>query len=464
MFKKQTYQSRREKLATTVGKGLILLLGNDDVGMNYGANVYHFRQDSSFLYFIGIDQPGLSAVIDTENGTTTIFGDELTLEDIVWTGAQPSIKDKSTKVGIDKTERTSELAEVLATAQAAGRKVHFLPPYRAKNQRKIHLFLGIQYEAQKGAASKVLINAVVAQRSYKSAKEIVEMEKAVNISRAMHVAVMKAAKAGMKEAQLAGIAQGISMAAEGHPAYPIIMTVNGQVLHSHDHSNTLKSGQLVLGDYGGETKTHYAGDITRTFPVDKTFTQQQREIYEIVLKAENDCIAACKPGIAYRDIHSQAAQIIGEGLKDLGLMKGDISDAVAQGATALFFPHGLGHQIGLDVHDMEDLGEDFVGYSEHIKRSDLFGTAYLRLGRELEEGFVLTVEPGIYFIPELIDQWKSEGKFADFINYEKLTAYRDFSGIRIEDNVLITENGHRVLGKPIPKTVAEIEALRGGVS
>ena len=460
MFKKKTYQSRREKLATQVEKGLILLLGNDDVGMNYSANVYHFRQDSSFLYFIGIDQPGLAAVIDTENGTTTVFGNELTLEDIVWTGAQPSIKDKAARVGIDKTERKSELAEVLAAAHSAGRKVHFLPPYRAKNQRKIQLFLGIQPEAQKGAASKVLINAVIAQRSYKSAEEIVEMEKAVNISRAMHVAVMQAAKIGMKEAQLAGIAQGISMAAEGHPAYPIIMTVNGQVLHSHDHSNTLKSGQLVLGDYGGETKTHYAGDITRTFPVDKTFTQQQKEIYEIVLKAENDCIAACKPGIAYRDVHSQAAQIIGEGLKDLGLMKGDISDAVAQGATALFFPHGLGHQIGLDVHDMEDLGEDFVGYSEHIKRSDLFGTGYLRLGRELETGFVLTVEPGIYFIPELIDQWKAEGKFSDFINYDKLAPYRDFSGIRIEDNVLITENGHRVLGKAIPKTVAEIEALR----
>lgn len=462
MFKKVTYQSRRTQLVKDVKSGLILLLGNDDVGMNYGANVYHFRQDSSFLYFVGIDQPGLAAVIDTENGITTVYGDESTLEDIVWTGAQPSIQDKAAQVGIDKTERKSELAEALASAQGAGRKIHFLPPYRAKNQRKIQLFLGIQPEAQKGAASKVLINAVVAQRSYKSAEEIVEMEKAVDISRAMHVAVMKAAKAGMKEAQLAGIAHGIAMAAEGHPAYPIIMTVKGQILHSHDHSNVLKSGQLILGDYGGETKTHYAGDITRTFPVDETFTQQQREIYEIVLKAENDCIAACMPGVAYRDVHSKAAQIIGEGLKDLGLMKGDISEAVAQGATALFFPHGLGHHIGLDVHDMEDLGEDFVGYSEHVKRSDLFGTAYLRLGRELEKDFVLTVEPGIYFIPELMDRWQADGKFTDFINYEKLAPYRDFSGIRIEDDVLITENGNRVLGKAIPKTVSEIEELRGG--
>lgn len=461
MFSKTTYRARRQNLVTDLDSGLILLLGNDNVGMNYGANVYHFRQDSSFLYFVGIDRPGLAAIIDVDEDKTTVFGNELTLEDIVWTGAQPSIRDLSAQSGIHHTSPFNDLAEVLAKAKAAGRKIHFLPPYRAKNQRKIHLWLDILPEAQKAAASAELIKAVVRQRACKSAPEIEEMIKAVNLSRRMHLAVMQAARPGMKEAELAAVAQRTAMSEEGYPAYPIIMTVNGQVLHSHDHSNELKAGHLVLGDYGAEVKSHYAGDITRTFPVAKKFTQQQREIYDIVLQAETECIAACHAGVPYRDIHLKAARIIGEGLKDLGLMRGNIEEAAVRGATALFFPHGLGHMIGLDVHDMEDLGEDYVGYSAHVRRSELFGTAYLRLGRELEAGFVITVEPGIYFIPELTDQWQAEGKFSEYINYEKLAAYRDFSGIRIEDNVLITENGAQVLGDYIPKTAEEIEELRG---
>lgn len=460
MFAKETYQARRKRLCSDVEKGLILLLGNEDVGMNYGANVYHFRQDSSFLYFIGIDQAGLAAIIDAETGETTVYGNELTLEDIVWTGEVPSIQSRAAARGIERTVAKSQLQDDLKAAGSSGRTVHFLPSYRAKSQEKIRLSLGIAPADQKQAASEKLIRAVINQRAYKSVEEVAEMEHAVNISRQMHHAVMQTARPGMKEAELAGIAQGIATAAEGYPAYPIIMTINGQVLHSHDHSNVLKEGDLVLGDYGGSTKHHYAGDITRTFPVSQKFTTQQKEIYELVLKAEEDCIAACRPGVSYQEIHLQGAQIIGEGLKALGLMKGDITEAVAQGATALFFPHGLGHMIGLDVHDMEDLGEDFVGYSEHIKRSPLFGTGYLRLGRELESGFVLTVEPGIYFIPQLIDQWQSEGKFTDFINYDALGKYRDFSGIRIEDNVLIRDEGHKVLGKRIAKTVAEVEALR----
>lgn len=461
MFSKQTYINRRSKLIKGVSSGLVIFLGNEDVGMNYGANTYHFRQDSSFLYFIGIDQPNLTAIIDVDAGNTIVFGNDLTLEDIVWTGEMPTIGEQAARVGIQDVAPIANIASTIAKAKDAGRTIHFLPPYRAKNQRKLQIWLDIEPEQQKAAASVELIQAVVQQRSIKSAEEIVEMEKAVNISRAMHVAVMEAARPGMKEAELAGIAHGIAMAMEGHPAYPIIMTVFGQVLHSHDHSNTLKSGQLVLGDYGGETKSHYAGDITRTFPVNKKFTAQQKAIYDLVLKAEVDCIEACKPGVAYRDVHSMAATIMGEGLKGLGLMKGDIKEAVAQGATALFFPHGLGHQIGLDVHDMEDLGENYVGYSEHIKRSELFGTAYLRLGKELETGYVLTVEPGLYFIPQLIDQWKAEGKFTEFINYEEVAKYRNFSGVRIEDNVLITETGSKVLGKRIPKTAVEIEDLRG---
>lgn len=460
MFNKSTYKNRRQQLTNKIDKGLILLLGNEDVGMNYASNIYHFRQDSSFLYFIGIDQAGLGATIDVETGETTVYGDELTMEDIVWTGEVPSIKEKAAASGIEKTAPKNALAEAVQKAVAQRRIVHFLPPYRAKNQEKLRQWLNIEPAKQKTAASRILIDAVINIRSYKTAEEIQEMTKAVNVSHQMHHNVMRTARIGQTELDLANIAFSTAARAGMTPSYPIIMTKNGQVLHSHDHSNLLKSGDLVLGDYGAQTRNCYAGDITRTFPIDTKFTAKQKDIYEIVLKAEMDSITACRPSIPYKEIHFNAAKIIGEGLKDLGLMKGNISDAVTQGATALFFPHGLGHMIGMDVHDMEDLGENYVGYSEHIKRSELFGTAYLRLGRELEEGFVLTVEPGIYFIPQLIDQWQKEGKFNEFINYSKVQKYRDFSGIRIEDDVLITKEGHKVLGDPIAKSVAEVEALR----
>ena len=460
MFSTSTYTTRRNQLKKDVTNGLILLFGNNDLGMNYGANTYHFRQDSNFLYFFGINQAGLSAVIDTDSGEEMLFGDDLTLDDVVWVGPHPTMQELAERVGVKSTKPFADLSEMIKKAAADGRAVHFLPPYRFENKLRLQDWLNIPAAEQKAKASESLIRAIIAQRAYKSAEEIVEMEKAVNISRAMHHAVMRGAKQGKKEAELAALAQAIAVSTEGNLAYPVILSKDGQTLHNHYHSNILQNGQLVLGDFGGETKSCYAGDITRTFPVSKTFTSKQRDIYNIVLKAEDDSIAALKPSVTYQQIHLDAAKIIANGLKDLGLMKGDVNAAVEQGAHALFFPHGLGHMIGLDVHDMEDLGEDFVGYSDAIKRSHLFGTAYLRLGRELETGFVLTVEPGIYFIPELIDVWQSEGKFAEFINYDKLKEYRDFGGIRIEDNVLITEDGHRVLGERIAKTVEEVEALR----
>ena len=460
MFAAATYTARRNQLKKAVNSGLILLLGNNEVGMNYAANPYRFRQDSNFLYFFGINQAGLSAVIDCDSGEEILFGNDLTLDDIVWVGTYPTMGEWAERVGVKNTKPFAELSEMLKNAVAAGRTVHFLPPYRFENKWRLQDWLDIPMAAQKSQASQSLVKAIIAQRSHKSAEEIMEMEKAVNITRAMHHAVMRGARAGKKEAELAGLAQAIAVSTEGDLAYPVILSKDGQTLHNHHHHNILQDGQLVLGDFGAETKACYAGDITRTFPVSKAFTSKQKDIYNIVLKAEEDAIAALKPGVPYQEIHLQAATIIANGLKDLGLMKGDMDAAVAQGAHALFFPHGLGHQIGLDVHDMEDLGEDLVGYSDTVKRSDLFGTAYLRLGRALEPGFVLTVEPGIYFIPELIDGWKKEGKFSEFINYEKIEAYRDFGGVRIEDNVLITEDGHRVLGERIAKTVEEVEALR----
>jgi len=460
MFASKTYTQRRNRLKKEVESGIVLLQGNKEVGMNYHANPYPFRQDSNFLYFIGIDQPGLAAVIDIEENKTIVFGDDLSLDEVVWMGAQPSMSEMAAKAGVSETAPFSNLAGLLETALKKGRTIHFLPPYRFENMQHLGDCLGVPLNDLKATASEKLIKAVVAQRACKSAEEVAEMGKAVTISGAMHIAAMRAAKAGQKEAELAGIVEGIAVSMRGNLSYPVIMTINGQTLHNHSHGNTLAKGKMVLGDFGAETASRYAGDITRTFPVDKHFTAKQKEVYQLVLDTEVKSIELLKPGLPYLDVHLAAAKQIAEGLKSLGLMKGDMDDAVEQGAHALFFPHGLGHMIGLDVHDMEGLGEDFVGYSDSVKRSTQFGTASLRLGRELEPGFVLTVEPGIYFIPELIDQWKGKNKFTDFINYDKVEEYRNFSGIRIEDNVLITNEGHRILGNPIPKTIEEVETLR----
>lgn len=460
MFSTTTYQSRRDRLKKDLKSGLLLFLGNNEVGMNYAGNTYHFRQDSNFLYFFGIDKPGLAAVIDIDNGREILFGDELSMEDIVWTGAMPSLKTLAAQVGIREVLPSRRLVSFIKKAKKSGQPVHFLPPYRHDNMLWLKDTLNIPVPKQKSAASEAFIRAVVAQRAHKTAEEIAEMERAVNITGAMHVAAMKAAAEGKVEAELAGLVEGMAVAGGGHLSYPVILSVNGQILHNHYHGNTLRKGQLVLGDFGAETAMHYAGDITRTFPVANRFTTKQREIYEIVLDAEVSAIASLKPGVTYQSVHLAAARRMAGGLKALGLMQGDLDEAVAQGAHALFFPHGLGHMIGLDVHDMEDLGENYVGYSDAVRRSTQFGTAYLRLARELEPGFVLTVEPGIYFIPELIDQWRRKKKFTEFVNYAALKKYRDFGGIRIEDNVLITGTGHRILGEPIPKTVEEVERLR----
>ena len=460
MFGKDTYLQRRQSLMKGLNDGLILLMGNEESSKNYKDNTYRFRQDSNFLYYLGWDRPHLAAVLDTNTGQTTLYGDDLTIDHIVWMGPHATMREMAERVGVEHTAAYDALSGVLAEAKKQGRPIHYLPPYRAENLLKLSGWLELPTAAVEKGASVSLVKQVVAQASIKTAEELVEIEKAVTITGQMHVAAMRSARPGIKEAELAGIVEGIAIGAGGDTAYPVILTVNGQTLHNHYHGNTLQSGQLVLGDFGAETAMHYAGDITRTFPVDKTFTSKQKHIYQLVLQAEMAAIEALKPGVPYRDIHLLAARIIADGLKDLGLMQGDMEAAVAEGAHALFFPHGLGHMMGLDVHDMEDLGEDYVGYTDTIKRSEQFGLRSLRLGRELEPGFVLTVEPGIYFSPELIAQWKAAGQFKDFINYDRVETYLDFSGVRIEDNVLVTETGHRVLGAPIPKRVAEREEIR----
>lgn len=460
MFDAATYIDRRNRLVQKIDdRGLILLMGNDESPINYAGNVYPFRQDSNFLYFIGLDQPHLAAVFDLETGTATLFGDELSIEDIVWVGPQPTLGELARQSGVGQTALYDTLPDVLNQARAGGRPIHFLPPYRAEDKIRMSNWLGIGIDDLKTRASEALIKAIVSMRAYKSAEEVAEMELALDITREMHLAAMKKARPGLYESDLAGLVEGIALARGGSPAYGTILSVNGQTLHNPYHGNRLEKGRIVLGDFGAETARHYAGDITRAFPVEERFTSRQKDIYNIVLEAETKAIEACRPGIRYLDVHLLAARIIVDGLKAIGLMKGNTDDAVHEGAHALFFPHGLGHMIGLDVHDMEGLGEQFVGYG-NMQRSPQFGTKYLRLARELEPGFTFTVEPGIYFIPELYDLWRSQGKFIDFVHYDQLDHYRNFGGIRIEDNVLITGNGYRVLGPPIPKTVEEVEGLR----
>lgn len=459
MFDKKIYIERRNKLKQAVGNGILLFMGNDECGMNYADNTYHFRQDSTFLYFFGLPYADLNAVIDLDEGQEIIFGDELSIDYIVWMGTQPTLKEKSERVGINRTEAAHRLAEYLQKAVSQGRKVHFLPPYRADHKLKLTDWLDIAPARQAEAASIEFIKAVINQRNYKSAEEIEEIVRACDITADMHITAISMARPGMKEYEVAAAIQAVANKAGGTLSFPIIASINGQTLHNHYHGNTIREGDLMLIDAGAETAMGYAGDMSSTFPVSKKFTRKQKDVYDVQVASHLAAVAALRPGIPYYDVYDIAATTIFDGLKSLGLTKGDTAEAVAAGAHALFFPHGLGHMMGMDVHDMENLGEVWVGHDGQAK-STQFGRKSIRLGRKLETGFVLTVEPGIYFIPELIDLWKGQGKFSDFICYDKLDAYRDFGGIRNEEDYLITETGSRMLGKKIPLTTDEVEALR----
>ena len=458
MFQAQVYAARREQLRSLLSGGLVFLPGNDEASMNYPANTYHYRQDSDFLYYFGHNHDGLSGIIDVDNGKDILVGDDVTMDDIIWMGEQPKMKDQALECGTNNTLSKSKLSEYIQDAINKGRKVHILPPYRGDRWLSLEGIFGMKHAEIKKYVSDELIKAVVKMREIKDAGEIAEIEKAVDVAWLMHTTSMKMAMPGVVEQEIAGTVEGIALANAGPVSFPVILSVDGQTLHNHHHGNKLELGRMMVTDAGCETRMSYCSDITRTVPVGGKFNQRQKDIYEIVLKANVDTIAAIKPGIFYKDMHLLAARTIAQGLKDLGIMKGDVDEAVRQGAHALFFPHGLGHAMGLDVHDMEGLGENYVGYNEEIQRSDQFGLAFLRFGKRLKPGFVMTDEPGCYFIPALIDMWKSEGKFTEFINYDVADTYKDFGGIRIEDDILVTEDGHRVLGKPIPKTVAEIEA------
>lgn len=458
MFDKNTYLQRRNELKNKGLSGIGLLPGNVKSPMNYLDNTYHFRQDSSFLYFFGLDFPGLVGVIDFDSGEDIIFGNDVDIEDIIWMGPQVPLKENAAKVGVEKTAAFNKVFDMVKEAQRSGRAVHFLPPYRAENKILLEKLLGLSAHSIGEHASLPFVKAVISLREIKDAGEISEIEKACATGYDMHVAAMKMAQPGIWEQKIAGTIEGIAVAGGNMVSFPIILSQNGETLHNHDHSQILQQGRLLVVDAGAESVMHYASDFTRTSPVGGKFTQKQREIYEIVLAANNKASELIRPGVTYLSVHLAAAEVMAEGLKAIGLMKGDVKEAVKNGAHAMFMPHGLGHMMGLDVHDMEDLGQIYVGYDDEIRPVDQFGTAYLRLGKRLKPGFVLTNEPGCYFIPALIDKWQAEGINKDFINFDKVNEYRNFGGIRLEDDILVTETGSRILGKRVPITPEEVEA------
>ena len=460
MFDKSVYISRRKRLLEQMKEGVILLLGNSEASCNYRDNQYQFRQDSTFLYFFGLDKPDLAAVLDAETGEEIIFGDDVDIDDIIWMGPQPLIADQAADVGVAKTAPFAKLADCLKEAQRKGRTIHFLPPYRNHNKILLHQLLGVGFDEMKERASVPLIKAVISLRHAKEPCEIAEIEKACTLGYAMHVTAMKMMRVGMREQEIVGIMEGVCRSGGVMTSFPTILSQHGETLHNHNHDAILTEGRLCVIDAGVEIDSHYCSDNTRTLPTGGKFTQKQKDIYNIVLAANDYAREACRPGITYREVHLGACTIIVQGLKNLGLLHGDVDEMVDAGVQGLFMPHGLGHNMGLDVHDMEDLGEDYVGYDPGQTRAKQLGLGSLRMARKLVAGHVITDEPGIYFIPALIEKWKKEGHNAQYINFDKLESYYDFGGIRLEDDLLIMPKGARILGPArIPITVEEIENI-----
>lgn len=460
MFETSVYKNRRKKLMEKMSGGLVLILGNGEAPANYTDNTYKFRQDSSFSYFFGLNLPGFAGVLDVDAGKEYVFGNDVDIDDIIWMGPQPLVKDLAAKVGVETTFPFAELAVCLKEAISKGRRIHFLPPYRFRNVVLLEDLLGIHHSLIKNYASWELIKAVVSLRSVKEPCEIEEITKACNIGYEMHTAAMRHCKPGVKEQYIAGLIEGIAASYGSMVSFPVIMSQNGETLHNHDHSQILQQGRMMLTDAGAETVMNYCSDFTRTVPVGGKFTARQKDIYNIVLACNNEAIKLARPGVTYQYVHLEVCKVLAQGLKDLGLMKGDVNEAVAAGAHALFMPHGLGHMMGLDVHDMEDLGQINVGYDDEVRPIQQFGTSSLRMGRRLQEGFVITDEPGCYFIPALIDQWKQQGLHKDFLVFDKIEGFKDFGGIRLEDDILITKDGSRFLGdKRTPITVEEVEEI-----
>ena len=449
MFSKETYVTRRARLKELVKSGIIILFGNNESPANYPANGYYpFRQDSSFLYYFGLQRDGLTGIIDIDNNTETLVGDDIDIDDIVWYGSVDSVSDMAAMCGVAATAPAKQLQTICNNALKEKRKIHFLPPYRHDTMITVFDLLGIHPSQQRESASQELISAVVKQRSTKSQLEIDEIERACVVGHKMHTTAMRLTKPGVTEKFVGGQVDGIAHSYGSMVSFATIFTQHGEIMHGSPSMAPLESGRLALCDAGAETMEHYCSDNTRTYPVNGKFSQRQLEIYSIVEACHDLTLEVAKPGVKYFDVHMEVCRLMTNRLKELGLMKGDTEEAVRAGAHAMFLPHGLGHMMGMDVHDMEGLGQTYVGFDEETRPNlEQFGTNCLRMGRRLEEGFLVTDEPGIYFIPALIDEWRAKGLHTDFINYEKLETYKDFGGIRIEDDVLITKDGCRFLGK-----------------
>ncbi|MBP5642611.1 MAG: aminopeptidase P family protein [Bacteroidales bacterium] len=457
MFTKDFYVKNRAALKKLMNKGIAFFVANDEASMNYPDNTYHYRQDSNFAYFFGLNHPDLVGVIDFESGKEILFGKEVTIDDVIWCGPLPSLQEQGEMIGIKDCRDINRFPEYIREQMEKGRMIHVTPPYRGDTTIKIANYMDIDVYDVENYVSQLLIEAIVSLREIKSEIEIKEMDYAAETAYYMQTTAMKMCKPGVIEQEISGTIEGIAIARGSSISFPNIVSMDGQTLHNHYHGNVLKEGRMMVCDCGAETFNYLDSDFTRTTPVGGKFNSRQRDVYEIVLKANMEVAKNTKPGIRYMEMHKLAARTLIEGLQGIGLMKGNADDALAAGAHYLFQPHGLGHMLGMDVHDMEGLGEVNVGYNKETPRSTQQGFSCLRCGKVLKPGFVVTDEPGCYFIPTLIDIWKAEGKHKDFINYDKLESFKDFGGIRIEDDLLITETGNRVLGRPIPKTVEDVE-------
>lgn len=455
MFSKETYTTRRDELKKRLGHGLVLMLGNNDQSMNYEDNTYPYRQDSTFLYYFGLPYAGLDALIDVDADTETIFGDELTIDDIVWMGQQPTIAEKAASVGVASTRPAADLRKVLDQARKEGRDIMYVPYYRPEHVLKLWKLMDVLPGQE--APSVPLIRAVADMRNHKTPEELREIEFACNVTATMHCTAMRVCRPGIYEYEIAAAIEYEAARQGCYLSFPTICTINGQTLHNHGYHNLIPRDRLVLIDAGAESPSCYAGDMSSTFPANGRFTDRQKAVYDIQVAAHLATVRALRPGINYMDVYDIAARTICEGMKGLGILKGDPAEAVKAGAQAMFIPHGLGHLLGMDVHDMENLGEVWVGYDGKPKPTQ-FGRKSQRLARPLEAGFCLTVEPGVYFIPELIDKWEAEKRFTDFIDYAELNKWRDFGGVRNEEDYLITPDGCRRLGRRIPLTTEEVEA------
>ncbi len=462
MFSAKTYVSRRAELRTKIGGGLILLPGNMPAPNNYPNNTYYFRQDSTFLYYFGLNIPSLAGLIDADTGEELLFGDDFTVEDIIWTGPQPTLREQGSEVGITATHPLAELEKHLRKALAQGRRVHYLPPYRGETKLQLSELLGITPTRLHDGKSVDLMLAVAEMREVKSAEEIEELERAFRIGYDMHTLAMKMCRPGVVEREIAGAIEGVAKSAGSGVSFPSIVSQHGETLHNLCSDGVLEAGRLLLCDAGGETVNNYCSDHTRTYPVSGKFTPKQREIYEIVLAAHDRVAAMVQPGMMYTDIHNAACLTLAEGLAGAGLLKGPAEDAVAAGAMTLFMPHGLGHGIGMDVHDCEAMGERSFDFSSIAERAAESATCIYRAAWRVRPGTVMSDEPGIYFIPALIDKCRAEGLYEGIVDYGRLDAYRDFGGIRIEDDLLVTDTGCRIIGdRKIPVTVDELEAVVG---